>query len=308
MREICVVVSADNTYAKHLGVMLYSLLTSVDSGVKLSINVLDGGIYRRDKNKISDLVSSFGSSVQFIDIDKEVYDKYPVSNHIRPSAYFRIAIQDVLNHSCRKAIYLDCDMIIKDDISKIWDVDNSHYILSAVEDSGFENNDRLFMPRNILYFNSGVMLINLDNWRKNDISAKTRKFIQEYPDRLLLHDQDALNAVICGNWQKLHPRWNQQTKMFRLRSEETTFTEQELSEALHSPAIIHFTESSKPWHYMNEHPFRDEYYKFLQCTEWKYRFPQLQKHINILIKPIIGVAYKLLDYLKVKFRYISNLT
>ncbi len=304
--EICIVVSADNNYSRHLGVMLYSLLSAADSQVEFVIYVLNGGISKSNIARISNLVSGFGSVVHFIDMDEKLYSSYPLSNHIRQSAYYRISIQYLLSTLCSKAIYLDCDMIVKDDISKLWEIDVSGHILAAVEDSGFEHNNRLFMPDNTLYFNSGVMLINLDNWRKADISGRAHKFIQEYPDRLLLHDQDALNAVICGEWRPLHPRWNQQTKMFRTRYSDTSFSEDELAEALQFPAIIHFTESSKPWHYLNEHPFRDEYYKFLQCTEWKFKFPKLQAGINSIMKPIVGITYKLLDNLKSVYREASN--
>lgn len=297
--EICIVVSADNTYAKHMGVMLYSLLSRADCKSKFIIHVFDGGISKSNIQKIRNLVSRFGSTVYFINMGQSIYDNYPVSNHISPPTYYRISIQYLLSHSYSKAIYLDCDMIVKEDISKLWEIDVSNQILCAVEDSGFENNDRLFMPNDALYFNAGVLLINLDNWRMADISGRAHKFIQEYPDRLFLHDQDALNAVFCGSWQQLHPRWNQQTKMFRLHQEEIVFSELELSEALHSPAIIHFTEASKPWHYMNEHPYRDEYFRVLQYTEWKYSFPKIQKIFVSVVKPFLGIAYKSLDYLKI---------
>lgn len=296
--EICIVVSSDNNYSKHLGVMLYSLLITADRLAKFVIYVLDGGISALNLKKIIRLVNGFGSTIHFIDMDKRVYEKYPLSSHFMQSVYYRISMQNLISPSYSKIIYLDCDMIIQDDISKLWIIDISDHILAAVEDSGFENNDRLFMPNNTLYFNAGVLLINMDKWREADISAKAHNFIHEYPERLLLADQDVLNAVICGNWQSLHPRWNQQTKMFRSRHPDASFSECELTEALQFPGIVHFTESSKPWHYMNEHPYRDEYFRVLQFTEWRYRFPEMQKTFISVMKPFIRIAYKIFDCLK----------
>lgn len=296
--KICIVVTADNAYAKHLGVMLFSLFNTADIGSKFEIYVLDGGINKSNVDKISKQVKAFGSTIHFIDMDRKVYAKYPVSNHFKPSVYYRISMQYLICPSYSKVIYLDSDMIIRDDISKLWIIDVSDHILAAVEDSGFENNDRLFMPRNVLYFNAGVMLINMDKWRETDVSGKAHNFIHKYPERLLLADQDVLNAVICGNWQSLHPRWNQQTKMFRSRHPDASYSDCELVEALQFPGIVHFTESSKPWHYMNEHPYRDEYYKFLQCTEWKCTFPKIHKFLISKMKPIIGSLYRLLNIMK----------
>jgi lipopolysaccharide biosynthesis glycosyltransferase len=301
MNAVWVVTSADNRYARHLGVMLTSLFCSSSNSAKFEIIVLNGGISQNNVTLLRRITEKYCAGITYYNMDKYAFKNYPITEHITQAAYYRVSIPDILDNSIHKVLYLDCDIIVKEDICKLWEIDIDGYSLAAVEDPNMNRQKALFMPDDALYFNSGVMLINLKRWRNKSIGNKAHDFARGHPDLLLLHDQDALNAVLYGDWLPLHPKWNQQTKMFRLRHSETSFSDHELAEALQSPAIIHYTESSKPWHYMNEHPYKDEYYKFLQCTKWKYRFPKIQKYINYAIKPIVGSVYTLLDYLK-KYR------
>lgn len=62
------------------------------------------------------------------------------------------------------------------------------------------------------YFNSGLMIIDMDKWRKHSISEKVINFINNNSeDMFVFHDQDALNAILYDQWHDLHPRWNAQT-------------------------------------------------------------------------------------------------
>lgn len=62
------------------------------------------------------------------------------------------------------------------------------------------------------YFNSGIMIIDVEEWRRNSISEKVISFINNNSkDMFVFHDQDALNAILYDKWYGLHPRWNAQT-------------------------------------------------------------------------------------------------
>src|SRR3546814_1977743 len=55
--------------------------------------------------------------------------------------------------------------------------------------------------------------MNLKRWREADGTARLIRFIEAHHDHLWAHDQDALNAVFCGEFLELAPRWNFQTSM-----------------------------------------------------------------------------------------------
>jgi lipopolysaccharide biosynthesis glycosyltransferase len=158
--------------------------------------------------------------------------------------------------------------------------------MAAVEDPGCSRIQQLSLPPNSLYFNSGVMVINLSKWRRDSISLQLHKYIQENISKLEYHDQDALNAVLCGKWLPISPKWNQQSVMFKLNCSETSFTSEEYEEALRAPAVIHYTTSSKPWDYMNEHPYRQDYFDHLQHTGWNIKYPMATHYVNNVRKCI----------------------
>lgn len=227
-------------------------------------------------------------------MDQHTFKSYPISHHIKRAAYYRVSMSEMLDNSIHKVLYLDCDIIVKDDVCKLWKTDIDDYSLAAVEDPKSNRQKTLFLPGDALYFNSGVMLINLKRWRDNNIGNKAHDFIRKHPDLMLLHDQDALNAVLYGDWLPLHPKWNLQTIMFGLNHSESSFSCQELHEAITNPSIIHFTTSSKPWDYMNEHPYAEEYRSILQQTEWRTRFPGIVRRINDLRRPVKRLLFRIL--------------
>ncbi len=297
MREINVLTSTDKQYTRHLGVMLNSLFSSSSIGTIFTITVLDGGISRKDIARLTRLAETHQAGIAFVAMDRYRFERYPLSNHIRQAAYYRISMSEILDSSVRKVLYLDCDIIINDDITELWETDFNDCAVAAVEEPHFDRHVDLFLPPDTLYFNSGVMLVNLDRWREERIGDKAHDFIRKHLDVLMLHDQDALNAVLCGKWLPLHPKWNLQTDMFDLRPL-SSYSEQAVAEAVAHPAVIHFTTSSKPWHYTNEHRYRGEYFKYLHRSEWCPRYPKIYKGFRAMVKPIIGATYKLLDVLK----------
>jgi lipopolysaccharide biosynthesis glycosyltransferase len=107
------------------------------------------------------------------------------------------------------------------------------------------------------YFCSGIMIINLEYWRKNKIMEQALDFLARYPERIFAPDQDALNHIIKGNYSELHPRWNLMGQRVFSNYDATI-----LQEAHSNPAIIH----QKGWNYMHNDEVRKLYRKYRICT------------------------------------------
>jgi len=296
MEKIKIVSATDDNYAQHLGVMLCSLFENSNNN-NFDIYIIDDCISEENKNRLHNIITNSNANLFFLKVDKEKYNNFKISYHFSHVIYYRISIPELLETSVKKAIYLDCDLIVKDDISNLWNINISDYFIAAAENPKFKRYADLKMPINSKYFNSGVMLINLEKWRQCNISDQVLKFIKNNLDKIVLWDQDALNAILYNKWKELPPKWNQQTIMFEIDVSETNFTKEEFTEAIENPSIIHYTTSSKPWHYMNEHPLKNEYYKYLKKTPWR-RFVPLDKNfINILKK----ISKKILPKFMINF-------
>ena len=169
------------------------------------------------------------------DFDGVVHDK-----RVGISAYYRLKLPSLLNEE--KVIYLDSDLVVTDDISKLWNYDIDNYYLGAVEDKysdimGCQAN----LPEGETYINSGVMLMNLKNFRCDNLEEKIFKKLCEQDNTY--SDQDVLNDICRNKILSLPLRFN----LMLTRDDPNSFPnrKQEYTESLKTPVILHY--SIKPW-------------------------------------------------------------
>ena len=107
-----------------------------------------------------------------------------------------------------KALWLDMDLIVKDNIDALWDIDLTNYYAAGVIDQGAKTNlmtPNLDIDKN-LYINSGVLLLNLDKIRKDKKDKELNDFVNE--NKLMYPDQDTVNVVFKNNIYFLENKYN----------------------------------------------------------------------------------------------------
>jgi len=290
-KKINIVCASDNNYAQHLGVMLYSLFRSATKPADFDVYIIYRDFDKHNKEKITNIFFEFGIKPNFIRTDGTDFDNLIISHHISSAAYYRINIPRLLN-KLDKVIYLDCDLIIKDDIRKLWDVDLGDNFLAAVEDPLFNRHEELGIPRNFIYFNSGVMLVDAYKWRSSNISEKVLSFLEKKNELICLWDQDGLNGILYDKWKHLDPKWNQQRIFFNLDYKRTSFSKEKFDESISNPSIVHFTGSTKPWQYVDRHPFQKDYYEYLALTPWRDYIPNDRTKWNIFKKFVKKIIWR----------------
>ncbi|URM33466.1 glycosyltransferase family 8 protein [Cytobacillus firmus] len=275
MDTINIAVASDDNYAQHLSVMLLSLLENSDRKYHKHIYFLDGGISEQNKDRLSSICKQFSTTFDWLTVNADTFENMTVSRYINKVAYFRIALPTILK-DISKIVYLDSDIVVRNDIKELWDTDLSQYHVAAVDNSNLNRQFFLGIPEKSSYFNSGVLLMNLDLWRKDDICKQLIDFIQTTDQELLkYHDQDALNAILYEKCLLLDPKWNYRESLkVSISKKDLHYTERDIENAIKNPAIIHYTESSKPWHYLNNHPYKTDYYHYLSKTEWSSTPPE----------------------------------
>ena len=177
-----------------------------------------------------------------------------------------------------KILYLDADLTIHDDVSSIFSLDAGEYALAAVPSGRIwadrseterqraeEHFSALGMTAPYRFFNTGVMLIDVDRWNRNDLSSRALSFIREHPGICLLPDEDALNGVLDGRIAELSPIWNMQPVRPGLR----------IMHRIACPVIVHHVGVHKPWrrYGYGKRLFQDRrayrlYKAFLTNTPW----------------------------------------
>ncbi|QIR37807.1 glycosyltransferase family 8 protein [Tolypothrix sp. PCC 7910] len=272
---IPVVCAADDKYSMPVAVMACSAVANLPSNRKLLLFVIDGGIKENNKQKILNSVDSSRCHIKWLQPSDILLEKMKLSGHISLAAYYRILIPELLSSEFQKVIYLDCDLVLNQNLEQLWQNDIEDKYLLAVQEiktpyvsAALLNYDKLGIPPDWKYFNSGVLLINLEKWRKDNISTKIIQYVEQNKEYIRFHDQDGLNAVLAGQWGELDPRWNQTPFIYEYSSwENSPFNESTFNNVLNNPWIIHFASSFKPW---NAYKYRDKelFYKYLDMTAW----------------------------------------
>ena len=269
----------DSNYVKYCIVMLLSAFENNERG-SIDVHIIADDLSNQDKSLIEDSLKRYGNRLHFYDVDDKMLADCPISpdSYISLSTYYRVFLPVILPAGVKKVIYLDCDLIVCSSLKPLWETDITDYALAAVEDmwSDFEPPyDRLGYDSKYSYFNAGVLYINLEYWRMHNVLEECVKYIQCYPDRLRLYDQDALNAVLYARRLRIPFTWNMQEGFYRRKRRIRKEVWAEIDSCLASPAILHYVGPAKPWHKACLHPLRKEWFVYLDQTKWKNERPSL---------------------------------
>lgn len=281
---IALVCAADNRYSMPLAVTVRSVLEKLSHNQPITIFVLDGGIKSDNKQKIIESLDTDTCDIQFLpisdslikSIEDSIFEK-GFSDHVSIATYFRLLIPRLLPENLKKVIYLDCDLVVKQDINLLWQTDVAENYVFATHDTwirsvsgeyGLLNYQELGIPHDTKYFNAGVLLINLDKWRCDNISDKAFEYLGHNSEYIRWDDQDVLNALFAGAWGELDPRWNVTDGFYTETSQkDNPFTEDVYNTIVQDPYIIHFSTAKKPWN--SRHVNRKEdFFSYVDKTAW----------------------------------------
>ncbi|WP_425639507.1 glycosyltransferase family 8 protein [Algoriphagus yeomjeoni] len=271
--ELPIVFCADGKFISHAMTTMLSVIRANPNNC-FQFYLLASALPESKKTAISNKVISLGSKFDFIKIDDNAFENFPIPHHFSKANYFRLLIPELL--PAKKVIYLDADIIVVSPLNDFLKIDLTDHSLAAVEDPIYKWKTELGMKNSSTYFNSGVMLMNLELWKQRDISKKAFEFINTHPEKIRFVDQCALNAVIDGDYIELAPKFNQQAILFKEGFDfgQSSWSKEQREEAIDSPILLHFTGPSKPWQYNNSHPRKKEYWKIQKDSPFKMRYPE----------------------------------
>lgn len=284
--KINIVFASDNNYAQHTAVAMTSVLVNTKVPQKIQFYLIDDEIQQENKEKITKTVQNLGGNIEFIKIKNSKLEDCYVSGELSRASYFRLDIANILEKSIEKIIYLDCDLLVYDDIEKMWQLDMGGKPVAATCDLGImasarvrkQKNKFIGLPFDAPYFNAGVLIMDLKKWRDGNYAEAIIALATQnkYPN----HDQDALNKFFMNNWQEIPLRWDVIPPVFNLFLKIVTKPDlrKKAIEAKLNPAIFHYAGGYKPWEYEIHDGFNDKYYEYLKLTEYKEaKMPQFDK-------------------------------
>jgi len=278
---LAVAFCTDDRFSVPLAAALHSLLDGCDGSPPPAVFIV-GEITDPNKCRLR-RVARGRANVDFISVDKAILSNLPVSENLSQAAYYRILLPNLLPTSLDKIIYLDVDIVINGNIYNLWNEDIRGFALAAARDTHvFSTRDSASTgavdPTSSScrpYFNSGVMLLNLDYWRRDDLTSRVIDYTRRNSASNLYCDQDGLNAVLGTRWKELDTRWNLQTATLLPSVPQATEKEtylrsvrSKLSTLTSQSHIVHFTQGRKPWHPFCPHPFRRQFHYYFLSSEF----------------------------------------
>ena len=264
MTVVTLAYAADERMAMPLAASIASAALNFRTpDASLDVVVIDGGLSRRSMSRL--IPTSLDTArFRFRAITAPSICTQGIALHrYGIAALYRLELPRLLP-DCRRTIYLDADTIVEHDLRELWDEADGGAPLWARQDWMFPVMSHPFlrgrcnglgMRPDDPYFNSGVLVLDLDEWRVGQHGQRVIDFLRANSAHCPWLDQDALNAVFRGRWKPLGPRWNRYPREV---------------EQLEPSGIIHYVGADgKPWLNRTEANLPSRRFQhYLQATAW----------------------------------------
>jgi lipopolysaccharide biosynthesis glycosyltransferase len=256
---IPVVVCFDDNYFYPAMVSMTSMLESSNKKINYKIFALiSGDIIENDRKKFKTLEEKYSNAkVELIDMGNQ-FEEYSNKMDFCEGGFYILKIPDLLPKEIHKCIYLDSDTLVIKDLKELYDYDIDDNYISGIPDlirTGFDwGKPEKFIfgiPKLDQYINSGVMLWNLDECRKDELTKKFMLFLKNNWNGHF-HDQCVINKICYGKIKDLPFKFNvcknsfQNDFKFEHKTGESDIDEPVRKEVIEDPVILHLC-FCKPW-------------------------------------------------------------
>lgn len=269
-KEIPIIFSTDDNYIPYLYVAVSSLIDNASKNRRYRIIVMYTGLKPENISKVK-LLERDGFVIDFIDISDKIEDiksYFKDVYHFSVVTYYRLFIASLFPEY-DKIVYLDCDLVVLGDISKLYDIPLGDNILGAAPEQYVQSTPEFRRYADVAlgvdpddYVNAGVLVINLKEFRKNGIEEKFVSLITKYDFDLLDPDQAYLNYLCQGKIHTLSNGWNKEPMPLPCEGEKN---------------IVHFALYKKPWQY--DDVIDGEYFRYY--AERSPFYPQIAESLAV---------------------------
>lgn len=255
-----VLLSVDARQVIGCAVSMRSILENASPGVGLHFHVMTHEVPARDLDALRATVLGSGreAGISVYSVDLSRFAHLMRSKLVTHTTYARFLLGEVLPPDVGRCIFLDCDMVVTRDIVEAWEHPLDGRTIAAVANGSAadtrDNQQRLGLAE-ARYFNAGFAVIDVRRWREREVNARALVHAEAIGDRLVLHDQDALNCALQGDWTELPRDWNAGVPVSDWLTED-------------SRAVFHYWGAPKPWHADYDGRFRELYLRYIDLTAY----------------------------------------
>ena len=263
LKEIPIFFTVDDKYAPFLGVAMQSLVDNASDENMYIINIMTTAMNEENRAKINKYERENVKIVyhDVTDLANNIKDKLYTRDYYSISTYFRLFIPNMFKQY-DKALYLDSDIVILDDIANLYNIDiGNNYVGAAPDDViATEQIFRDYAEKVVgcssykTYFNAGILIMNLKEMRDNDFENKFLHLLDTVK-YYVAQDQDYLNRFCKGRVTILSTDWDRMPVNPDKVNDRDTLK------------LVHFNLAFKPWHFDNI-PYQEYFWEYANKTEY----------------------------------------
>jgi len=244
-------VTLDSKYIRPLKVMLTSLFMN-NKDENFNIYLMHSSITDDEIADIERFVEKHGQKLIPIKIDNSYFHDAPLILHYTKEMYYRLLAYKFLPQELDRILYLDPDILVINPVRELYNTDLDGYLYAAAYHDKLAvkeiNRIRLYPYKIEAYFNSGVLLMNLDLQRKLVNEEDIFGFVEKNRTKLIMPDQDVINALYSKQIKCLDEKlYNYDTRFYRYYKAITNNL-CDMDYIINNTVFLHFCGKRKPWH------------------------------------------------------------
>lgn len=270
----------DNNYARCCASSIASFCLN-NPTKNFNFHIMAKDLSTTNKKQFEQLAQLYSINIYIYEINIDTLAKLPTQTHLPIATYFRFILPLILDN-VDKLFYIDADIICLQNADDLFSINLKDNIIGAVPDLPWMNTKRnkALNLQNHIYFNAGMLIINITKWNKFNTFTKVLQAIQNEPQKFRYLDQDALNLILTNHIQYLDTKFN----CIDINSIEQK-----------NIILLHFAAHPKPWNIAFPiskgcNKFNKNLYQYYENkTPWKnlpLELPKNYKEIKIYAKAL----------------------
>ena len=277
--------ACDDKFCAYTGISITSLFESNRDLDELNVFIAGQGISDENKLKLHKTAGNYGRNITIIDaeeIDKLLAENNAAIYNKSLAPFYRVFVDKIFPETVSRVLYIDSDSVVVGSLSELeaFAFEADKVCAMKKDPITVEYKKSIGLNEDDVYYHSGVMLFNLDNWRRLECSDMLLTEIAEGRANYRLPDQDLLSRALNKNIQPLDMKYNFIThipyfgiNVYRAISEANDsnyYTVLQMQEALDAPVILHTVRglTGTPWEQGNTNPFKEEWTKYKDMSLW----------------------------------------
>ncbi|WP_303016644.1 glycosyltransferase family 8 protein [Holdemania massiliensis] len=275
---------SDDKFAEIFAVALETLYEQHNHVKRLRVFLIENNVSIESKKKLNIIAEKFERRIEYIpmpNIRKMIGTDLYIPNTLNMVDFARLFACDILPSDVEKAVQLDCDIVVRHPLDDLWNFDlKDNYCAMINEGHNSKMRTVLNIPADGMYFNSGVVPMNLKKMREDKIGEKCVNYIKNMHGYVPINAQGVMNAVMDGRIGLLSPKFNVYSLMYaftyneylKLRRPNYYYSREEYENALADPIIVHYMTcfylDERPWMKECKHPMTKDFLSARSKTPW----------------------------------------